>query len=578
MSAGLALDAASRLFAPRIGAWLSLVGGMTFCNPFSPELAGYEKQALPFDELVDTGSTWSLAGALPAERPNAVRIRRRLRPVLDVARKRLAAGFVPSYEDRRLYEDACLHLLLGHHGAALVPFIDPKPAPPDAGEPFHDGAASGPKPRAPAEPSRRRGDRRPRAGKAAPATSRSPGLEAAERAAQGAAYAAFLEDYETYLVRPSRALAPLPPERLFARCFQVRRALHYIDTYLVGTSAVMVRLRMRLWEAIFTTDMRDYLHGEDDCMDDMHTLVLGESGTGKELAAQALGRTGYLPFLVDERCFAAADGEHYHCLSLVERAATLIQGELFGYDAGAFTGADRDTPGWLELCPSGGRLFLDEIAELDVSLQPMLLRVIQSRTFQRQGGRKRRRFLGRILAATNRDLRALIAEGKFRDELYQRLAVDEIRMPALRDQLAGAPGDLSSMVLHIAVKIRGPEQGERLAAKAMEIIAAKRGPRYLWPGNFRELERTVRRIFLHDRDVNASPSTKRPTPVTEGAAALGRHILEGRMTMEEIERRVVLAVYQKTKSRRGGARLLDIDRERFAKRLREAMGEGKGET
>jgi Sigma-54 interaction domain len=446
MSAGLALDAPSRLFAPRIWAWLSVIGQMTFCNPFSPDLAGYEKHALPFDELVDTGSTWSLAGASPAERPNAVRIRRRLRPVLDVARRRLAAGFVPSREDRRLYEDACLHLLLGHHGAALVPFIDPKPAPPDA-----------------VEPSRRRGDRRPRAGKAAPATSRSPGLAAAERAAQGAAYAAFLEDYEAFLVRPSAALTPLPPERLFARCFQVRRALHYIDAYLVGTSAVMVRLRMRLWEAIFTTDMRDYLHGEDDCMDDMHTLVLGESGTGKELAAQALGRTGYLPFLVDERCFAAADGEHYHCLSLVERAATLIQGELFGYDAGAFTGADRDTPGWLELCPSGGRLFLDEIAELDVSLQPMLLRVIQSRTFQRQGGRKRRRFLGRIIAATNRDVRALIAEGKFRDELYQRLAVDEIRLPALRDQLADAPGDLRSMVLHIAVKIRGPEQGERLA-------------------------------------------------------------------------------------------------------------------
>src|SRR5262249_19156251 len=158
-----------------------------------------------------------------------------------------------------------------------------------------------------------------------------------------------------------------------------------------------------------------------------------------------------------------------------------------------------------------------------------------------------------LIAATNRNLREQITTGKFRDELYQRLAVDEIRTPALREQLAGAPGDLYSMVLHVAAKIRGPEQGQHLAAKAMEIIAVKRGPRYHWPGNVRELERMVRRIFLHDKDVLALPSTKRPAPATDSAATLGRDILEGRMTMEEIERRVVLAVYQKTKSRRRGA-------------------------
>jgi transcriptional regulator with AAA-type ATPase domain len=557
VSAAVALDAASALFVPRLRAWLQIVGAMTFCNPFSPELAAHEKEALPPDELVDTGGASSLPGAVMAERPNAVRLRQRLRPVLDVARARLASGLVPSREDRRLYEDACLHFLLGQHGAALQPFIDPKPVPPATG----------------GEPEPRRGGRRPRPGKAAPATSPSQGLPAADRAAQGAAYAAFLQDYQDYLVRPSAALAPMPPERLFGRCFQIRRALHYIGAYLVGTSPAMVRLRTRLWEAIFTTDMCDYLHGEDDGLDDMHTIILGESGTGKELVAQAIGRTGFVPFLVDQRCFAAADGEHYHCLSLVERAATLIQAELFGYEAGAFTGADRDTPGWLELCPSGGRLFLDEIAELDVSLQPMLLRVIQSRTFQRLGSRTRRGFSGRLISATNRNLRTLIGAEKFRDELYQRLAVDEIRTPAVREQLAGAPDDLHLLVLHIAVKIRGPEQGPRLAAKAMEIMAAKPGPGYLWPGNVREIERRVRRIFLHDNDVHAIPSTKRPAPASETAATLGRDILEGRMTMEEIERRVVQAVYQKTKSRRQGARMLDITRDRFAKRLREALGE-----
>ena len=387
-----------------------------------------------------------------------------------------------------------------------MPFIDPRPPSPDAG----------------GEPEAKRGGKRTRARKEAPAPPPSRGLSAEDRAAQGVAYAAFLEDYEAFLVRPFAGPPDVPPDRLFGRCYQVRRGLHYVGA-LVGTSSPMVRLRMRLWEAIFTSDLREYLHGEDDGMDDVHTLILGESGTGKEVAAQAIGRTGYIPFLAGELCFARADGEGYHCLSLVERAATLIQGELFGHDAGAFTGAERDTPGWFELCPSGGRLFFDEIAELDVSLQPMLLRVIQSRTFHRLGSRLARRFSGRIIAATNQDLRALIAAGRFREELYHRLAVDEHRMPPLREQLAGAPGDLEALVRYVAVKMRGPEQGERLADKALAIIAQRRGPRYLWPGNFRELERTVRRIFVHDKDVHATPSTQRPVPATERATGLGGH-------------------------------------------------------
>jgi DNA-binding NtrC family response regulator len=309
-------------------------------------------------------------------------------------------------------------------------------------------------------------------------------------------------------------------------------------------------------------------------MDDMHTLVLGESGTGKELIAQAIGRTGPIPFLLGEGCFAAVDGEHYHCLSLVERTATLILAELFGYDAGAFTGAERDTPGWLELCVRGGRLFLDEIGELDVALQPMLLRVLQSRTFPRQGSRTLRKFFGRVITATNRNLRALIAEGKFREELYQRLAVDEIGAPPLRLQLKDAPGDLEAMVLHVAVKMLGPENGPRLAAKAMDIILQKRGPSYPWPGNFRELERTVRRIYVHDRDL--ASSRRLDAAKDAEATALGRAIMEGHMTMAQIERRAVSAAFRMTQSRRKGALMLDIDRDRFARRLQEALEEDEG--
>jgi transcriptional regulator with PAS, ATPase and Fis domain len=186
--------------------------------------------------------------------------------------------------------------------------------------------------------------------------------------------------------------------------------------------------------------------------------------------------------------------------------------------------------------------------------------------------------LGGIIAATNQNLRELMSKGKFREELFHRLAVDVIRTPAMRDQLAEAPGDLWPMVLHIAMKLRGPVRGPPLAETAMKILRIKRGPRYLWPGNFRELERTVLRIRVHDKDALALSSTQRPAPASDTAARLGRDILSGRMTLEEVDRRVVQAVFEKTKSRRRGAKMLDIDRERFAKLLREALGKETPET
>jgi transcriptional regulator with AAA-type ATPase domain len=572
MSVDHALALAGALFPPRLRAWVQIVVKMAFCNPFSPERIAYEKEALPPDEFVDTGWAWSLVGDVLSERVNGGRLRARLQPILDVARARLAAGFIPSDADRELYVDACLYLLYDRYDRPLLAFIDRKPVLENAaGEPAPEPEP----PRAGARGRRRGASRADRAAQVKDAVRR---LSAEERAAQAALFGAFLVDYETYLVRPWSGLRPPPPERTFDRFYQVRRAFHYIYVYIVGTSRPAANLRMRLWEAIFTSDMRDYLKGTQDCLDDVHTLVLGESGTGKEGVARALGRSGYLPFLLPERHFAAADGEHYHCLSLVDRASTLVHGELFGYDAGAFTGAERDTPGWLELCPSGGRLFLDEIAELDVSLQVMLLRVIQSRTFQRLGSRVDRMFQGRILAATNQDLRSLIAAGKFRDELYQRLAVDEIRTPTLREQLADAPDDLHRMVEHIALRMRGADQGAELARKALPIIQAKRGRRYGWPGNFRELERTVRRIYVHDVDAHGSPSTQNPGRKTDAAAtALGLAILEGEMKMGEIERVAIAAMFKKTQSRREGARRLGIDRERFTAMLREVLGDGTAE-
>jgi nitrogen regulation protein NR(I) len=205
-------------------------------------------------------------------------------------------------------------------------------------------------------------------------------------------------------------------------------------------------------------------------------LITGESGTGKELIAKALhrGSSRRDKPLIKVNCAAIPKD--------------LVESELFGYERGAFTGAVGSKPGRFELA-DGGTLFLDEIGEVPVEMQVKLLRALQESEFERVGGIKTLRVDVRLIAATNRDLKALIADGKFREDLYYRLAVVPIALPPLRDRRE----DIPLLVRHFIAKYdeRLGKRVEGIEDEALQLLLG-----YAWPGNIRELENLMERSVL----------------------------------------------------------------------------------
>jgi DNA-binding NtrC family response regulator len=205
-------------------------------------------------------------------------------------------------------------------------------------------------------------------------------------------------------------------------------------------------------------------------------LIRGESGTGKELVARAIHFNGHRrsgPFVA------------VNCAALTD---TLLESELFGHERGAFTGAFRTKIGRMEQA-IGGTVFLDEVGDMSPALQTKLLRVLEERAFQRVGGLETIRVDVRFVAATNRDLERAIAEGRFREDLYYRLHVVDIRMPPLRERL----GDVPILVEHFLSeaadsRVRAPRQ---LAPEAMEALM-----QYSFPGNVRELQNIIERAYV----------------------------------------------------------------------------------
>jgi two-component system NtrC family response regulator len=209
---------------------------------------------------------------------------------------------------------------------------------------------------------------------------------------------------------------------------------------------------------------------------DAPVLLTGESGTGKELAARAihrLGARGAGPFVP------------INCAAIPE---TLLESELFGHEKGAFTGAHAQRPGRIESAHRG-TLFLDEIGELPTSLQVKLLRVLQDRRVERLGGRGSLAVDARVITATNSDLSKLLAEGRFREDLYYRIGVVTIPLPPLRDRE-------DDVVLIADALVRGfaAEAGRKIAGFSRDGVAALRA--HAWPGNVRELENRVRRAAV----------------------------------------------------------------------------------
>ncbi len=205
-------------------------------------------------------------------------------------------------------------------------------------------------------------------------------------------------------------------------------------------------------------------------------LITGESGTGKELIARELHRGSPRRDkpLIKVNCAAIPKD--------------LVESELFGYEKGAFTGAVGSKPGRFELA-DGGTLFLDEIGEVPVEMQVKLLRALQESEFERVGGIKTLRVDVRLIAATNRDLKALIADSRFREDLFYRLAVVPISLPPLRDRKE----DIPLLTQHFIAKYdqRLGKRVERVDDEAMQMLLA-----YSWPGNIRELENLMERSVL----------------------------------------------------------------------------------
>ncbi len=265
-------------------------------------------------------------------------------------------------------------------------------------------------------------------------------------------YPAFRADADARYELPGIAEAYCAHDapHLFASAFQIRRAFHNIFSSLVGGSAPMAQLRAAIWQSIFSHDLARYRRGLHARMADFSTLIIGPSGTGKELVARAIALSRYVPFEPKRAGFVGDFSAGFFPLNLAALSPTLIESELFGHKRGAFTGALADRAGWMEVCPPSGAVFLDEIGEVGTDIQVKLLRVLQSRTFQPLGSTESRRFAGKIIAATNRDLPAEIRAGRFREDFYYRLCSDQLATPSLRQQLDAAPGELTTLVEHIA--------------------------------------------------------------------------------------------------------------------------------
>src|SRR5437763_8006635 len=349
--------------------------------------------------------------------------------------------------------------------------------------------------------------------------------------------AAFGEDALRDLVQ--MGFAEERAARFFALFFQLRRAFYFIERTLAGESEAMQRLLQALWDNMFTHDMRAYEAALWNRMEDFSTLLLGETGTGKGSAAAAIGRSEFIPYLAHERRFAANFTDTFIAINLSQFPETLIESELFGHRKGSFTGAIDHHQGVFERCSAHGALFLDEIGEVSMPVQIKLLQVLQERTLTPLGGHEKKRFSGRVIAATNRRLAELRRGGRFRDDFFYRLCSDVIEVPTLRQRIAESPDELRQLVRLLVARITGGESVP-LSARVLEALERSVPRGHLWPGNVRELEQAVRRGLLTGRYV---PDLAHAADDEE--AALVHELRAGELTAAQVLGRYCALLYRR---------------------------------
>ena len=284
---------------------------------------------------------------------------------------------------------------------------------------------------------------------------------------------------------------------------------------------------------------------------DSTVLITGETGSGKEMIARlvhARSRRRARPFIVVE------------CAALQE---SLLQSELFGHERGAFTGADRAKPGLFEVA-HGGTIFLDEIGEVSPATQVKLLRVLDASTFRHVGGTSEIRVDVRVLAATNRDLPAMVRQGLFREDLYYRLRTISVELPPLRTRVA----DIELLAQHFAALIN-QRYGFR---KTIGDAAAAVLRRHDWPGNVRELQHAVESAMVVCEGSEIQPSHL-PAAIRQAAPAPpAPHAGEATpmQTLDELERAHIERALRATAGHRGqAATLLGISERNLYRKLRE---------
>jgi len=277
---------------------------------------------------------------------------------------------------------------------------------------------------------------------------------------------------------------------------QMHRAFFFITQELQGNSISMQRLRIALWNNIFTCDVLTYVQHLWNRMEDFSTLLLGETGTGKGSAAIAIGRSAWIPFDSKTNKFRFSFMETFSNINLSQFPESLIESELFGHKKGSFTGATSDYKGVFECCSPHGALFLDEIGEVSVPVQIKLLKVLQDRVFTPVGSYIPKRFEGRVIAATNLSIENLLGKNHFREDFFYRLCSELITVPPLCQRIKENPEELNLLVGLLTERITG-EKEPKLAGTILEILDRDLPPNYSWPGNVRELEQAIRRIILN---------------------------------------------------------------------------------